>query len=146
MQSGTFYVDVEFVDGDGNIVVPKAVRPIIDLEETAIGSRKGAKRQYRYGNLHIRDYETHYTVHMDRVNPLTNPLGHLLVDAPEYIAGAAAAVFVARRVSATVYRKRKKEGKSTRDAAIDAALAGYVAGSSAGSIAFKAANSLKRRR
>ena len=136
---------MEFTDGDGNIVVPKAVRPIVDLKETAIGGKKGAKRQYRYGRLHIRDYDTHYTVHMDRVDPMANPLGHLLVDAPEYLAGAAAAVIVGRRVGSAVYDKRKKEGKSTRDAAIDAALAGYAAGSSAGSLVFSAANSLKKR-
>ena len=136
---------MEFTDGDGNIVVPKAVRPIVDLKETAIGGKKGAKRQYRYGRLHIRDYDTHYTVHMDRVDPMANPLGHLLVDAPEYLAGAAAAVIVGRRVGSAVYEKRKKEGKSTRDAAIDAALAGYAAGSSAGSLVFGAANSLKKR-
>jgi hypothetical protein len=136
---------VEFIDDDGNIVVPKAVRPIVDLKETALGGKKGAKRQYRYGRLHIRDYDTHYTVHMDKVDPMTNPLGHLLVDAPEYLAGAAAAVIVGRRVGSAVYNKRKKEGKSTRDAAIDAAVAGYAAGSSAGSLVFGAANSLKKR-
>ena len=136
---------MEFTDGDGNIIVPKAVRPIVGLKETALGGKNGAKKQYRYGRLHIRDYETHYTVHMDAVDPLANPLGHLLVDAPEYIAGAAAAVIVGRRVGSAVYDKRKKEGKSTRDAAIDAALAGYAAGSSAGSLVFGAANSLKKR-
>jgi hypothetical protein len=136
--------NVEFVDIDGNIIVPKAVRPIVDLKQTALGGKRGAKRQYRYGNLHIRDYDTHYTVHMDRVDPLKNPLGHLLVDAPEYLAGAAAAVIVGRRVGAAVYSKRKKEGKSTRDAAIHAAVAGYVAGSSAGNIVFNAVNSVKK--
>lgn len=136
-------MNVEFIDGDGNIVVPKAIRHIIDLNETALGDKKGATRQYRYGNLHIRDYETHYTVHMDKVDPLTNPLGHLLVDAPEYVAGAAAALIVGKRVGASTYNKRKKEGKSKCDAAIDAAIAGYIAGRSAGTLAFKAANSVK---
>ena len=135
---------MEFIDGDGNIIVPKAVRAIVDLKETALGSKKGAKRQYRYGNLHIRDYDTHYTVHMDIANPLTNPLGHLLVDAPEYLAGAAAAVIVGRRVDRAVYNRRKKEGKSAREAAIDAALAGYLAGSYAGNIIFNVASLLKR--
>ena len=137
---------MEFIDGDGNIIVPKAVRPIVGLKETALGDKNGAKKQYRYGRLHIRDYETHYTVHMDAVDPLADPLGHLLVDAPEYLAGAAAAVIVGRRVGSAVYDKRKKEGKSTRDAAIEAALAGYVAGSSAGSLVFSAASSMKKRR
>jgi hypothetical protein len=136
---------VEFVDSDGNIIVPKAVRPIVGLKETALGGKKGARRQYRYGNLHIRDYDTHYTVHMDRVDPQKNPLGHLLVDAPEYIAGAAAAVIVGRRVGISVYNRRRKDGRSARDAAIDAAVAGYVAGSSAGTVVFNAATSIKKR-
>jgi hypothetical protein len=136
---------VEFVDGDGNIIVPKCVRPIMDLEETAIGSKKGAKKQYRYGNLHIREYDEHYAVHTDRVDPLQNPLGHLLVDAPEYLAGAATAIIVGRKVGAVVYSKRKQEGRSIKDAAIDAVIAGYVAGSSAGRLAFDTANSIKKR-
>ena len=136
---------MEFIDGDGNIIVPKSVRPIIDLKETILGSKKGAVRQYRYGNLHIRDYDSHYTVHMDRVDPLKNPLGHLLVDAPEYLAGAAAAVIVGRKVGSEVYSKRKQEGKSSRDAAIDAVLAGYIAGSSAGKLVYDAADNLKKR-
>ena len=136
---------MEFIDGDGNIIMPKSVRPIIDLSETAIGSKKGAKKQYRYGNLHIREYDDHYAVHMDRVDPLQNPLGHLLVDAPEYLAGAAAAILVGRKVGAIVYNKRKQEGRSNKDAVIDAAIAGYVAGSSAGRFAFDTANSIKKR-
>ena len=137
---------MEFVDCDGNIVVPKSVRPIIELKETALGGKKGAKRQFRYGRLHIREYDAHYTVHMDRVDPLKNPLGHLLVDAPEYLAGAAAAALVARHVGTAVYEMRKSEGRSRKDAAIDAAVAGYVAGSSAGRLVHDAANSLKKKR
>ena len=136
---------MEFIDADGNIIVPKAVRPIVGLKETPLGAKKGARRQYRYGNLHIRDYDTHYTVHTDKVDPLANPLGHLLVDAPEYLAGAAAGIIVGKRVGAAVYSRRKKEGKSTRDAAIDAAVAGYLVGTSAGNIVFNAASSMKKR-
>jgi hypothetical protein len=137
---------VKFIDGDGNIIVPKAVRPIIDLKETTLGSKKGAMRQYRYGVLHIREYDTHYSVHMDTVDPSSNPLGHLLVDAPEYLSGATAAFIVGRRLGTTVYNMRKKEGKSTRDAVIDAVLAGYIAGSAAGNLVFKMTNSLKKKR
>jgi hypothetical protein len=137
---------VKFIDGDGNIIVPKAVRPIIDLKETSLGSKKGAKRQYRYGDLHIRDYDSHYSVHMDRVDPVSNPLGHLLVDAPEYLAAATAALIVGRRLGTTVYNMRKKQGKSTKDAAIGAVLAGYIAGSSAGNIVFNMATLLKKKK
>ncbi|HEX9678887.1 hypothetical protein [Nitrososphaera sp.] len=134
---------MEFVDGDGNIVVPRAVRPIIDMGETALGSKKGAKRQYRYGNLHIRDYDSHYTVHVDKVDPRKNPLGHLLVDAPEYLVGAAAVALVGRHVGKTVYKKRKQDGKTGKDAAIDAIIAGCLAGSTAGEIFFGAVNAAK---
>jgi hypothetical protein len=137
---------VEFIDGDGNIIVPKAVRPIIDLKETPLGSKKGAMRQYRYGVLHIREYDTHYSVHTDTMDPSNNPLGHLLVDAPEYLAGATAAFLVGRRLGTAVYNMRKKEGKSTKDAAIDAVLAGYITGSAAGNLVFKMTNSLKKKR
>jgi hypothetical protein len=137
---------VEFMDGDGNIIMPKAVRPIIDLKDAPLGSKKGANKQNRYGNLYIRDYETHYSVHMDTVDPLSNPLGHLLVDTPESLAGATAALIVGRRLGTTVYNMRKKQGKSTKDAAISAVLAGYVAGSSAGNIVFSMATSLKKKK
>ncbi len=137
---------MKFIDGDGNIIIPKAVRPIIDLKETPLGDKKGAKRQYRYGDLHIRDYDSHYSVHMDRVDPVSNPLGHLLVDAPEYLAAATAALIVGRRLGTTVYNMRKKQGKSTKDAAISAVLAGYIAGSSAGNIVFNMATSLKKKK
>jgi hypothetical protein len=137
---------VKFIDGDGNIIVPKAVRPIIDLKETSLGSKKGAKRQYRYGDLRIRDYDSHYSIHMDIIDPFSNPLGHLLIDAPEYLAAATAAFIVGRRLGTTVYNIRKKQGKSTKDAAIDAVLAGYIAGSSASNLVFNMATSLKKKK
>jgi hypothetical protein len=137
---------VEFIDGDGNVIVPKAVRPIIDFKETPLGNKKGANKQYHWGSFHIRDYDTHYSVHMDTVDPLSNPLGYLLVDALEYLAGATAAYIVGRRLGTTVYNICKKEGKSTKDAAIGAVLAGYIAGSAAGNLVFNMASSLKKKR
>jgi hypothetical protein len=137
---------VDFIDDDGNIIIPKAVRPIIELKETPLGSKKGARRQYRYGDLHIRDYDSHYSVHIDRVNPVNDPLGHLLVDAPEYLAAATAALLVGRRLGTTVYSMRKKQGKSTKDAAIDAVLAGYIASSSTSNIVLNMASLLKKKK
>ncbi len=137
---------MKFVDGYSNIIVPEAVRPIISPKEPLLGNKKGVNKQYRCGSLHIQDYGTHYTVHMDRVDPLSNPLGHLLVDAPEYLAGATAALIVGRRLGTTVYNMCKKQGRSTKDAAIAAALAGYIAGSAAGNLAFNSASSLKKKR
>ncbi len=135
---------MEFIDADGNIIIPKAVRPIIGIEETTLGSTKGAAKQYRYGRLHIRDYDSHYTVHVDKVDPRVDPVGHLLSDAPEYLAGAAAAVYVARKVGGAIYDKRRKEGKNANDAATDAVISGLIAGFSAGKIAFAATNAAKK--
>jgi hypothetical protein len=135
---------VDFVDADGNIVVPKAVRPIVDLEETALGNKKGAKRQYRHGKLHILDYGSHYAVHMDRVDPRDSPLGHLLVDAPEYLAATAAAVLAGRHIGKATYKKRKDDGRSARDAVVDAIIAGCLAGSAAGRIAYAAVSAAKK--
>jgi hypothetical protein len=132
---------VEFVDGYSNIIVPKAVRPMIDLKNTPLGSKKRVNKQYRCGSLHIRGYGTRYTVYMDRVDPLSNPLEHLLVDAPEHLAGTTAAFIVVRRLGTTVYDMYKKEGKSTKDAAIAAVLAGYVASSAIDNLVFKTVTS-----
>lgn len=87
-----------FIDIDGDIVVPKDVRPTIDYDETQLGNRKGAKRQFRYKNLHIREYSGHYTVHVDKVDPRKDPLGHLLIDAPEFLMGIISAISVGRLV------------------------------------------------
>ena len=54
---------------DGEIEVPKSVRPIMldAAQETRLGERRGAKKQYRYGKLHIREYDDKYVVHVDKV-------------------------------------------------------------------------------
>ena len=54
---------MHYIDGEGSIIVPKSVRPIIDYKETSLGNKKGAKREFRYGNLHIREYDDYYTIH-----------------------------------------------------------------------------------
>jgi hypothetical protein len=105
---------VNYVDGDGGIIVPRPVRPIIDYEETCLGDKKGAKKQFRYGKLHIREYKDYLIVHMDKVDPRKDPLGHLLVDAPEYLVSAFAGLEVAKllgtavRAKTTRYAKRKE--------------------------------------
>ena len=69
-----------------------------DIEETALGDRRGAKKQYRSSsNLHIREYDDRFVVHIDRVDPRKNPLGHLIKDSPETIAAAATSLYFAKR-------------------------------------------------
>ena len=49
------------------IEVPKEIRPFMldGVEETKLGQKRLANKQYRYGNLHIREYDDKYIVHMD---------------------------------------------------------------------------------
>lgn len=77
----------------GEIEVPKELREFMPdrAEQTRLGLRNGADRQYRYGNLHIREYRDRLLVHTDRVDPRRDPLGHLIADAPEVLAGLACA-------------------------------------------------------
>ncbi len=88
---------MNFLDGDGNILIPKSVRPIMDCEITLLGEKKGSRKQYRSGNLHIREYEAHYSVHFDNVDPRLDPLGHLMVDAPKYLNGLLSMAITAKR-------------------------------------------------
>lgn len=100
---------MKYIDGDGNILIPKSVRPIIDYTETKLGSKNGAEKQYRYGTLHIREYENYYSVHMDKVDPRINPIGHLLKDAPEYIICGIMASTIGLKVGTAFYKKKKIE-------------------------------------
>lgn len=76
-----------------DIRVPKEVRGSIPgwVQETVLGHPRGAMRQYRHGNLHIREYGDHFMVHTDRADPRKDPRGHLVMDAPEVLAGIACA-------------------------------------------------------
>lgn len=132
---------VTFIDSDGSIIVPRAVRPIIDLPESLLGGKNGALRQYRNGRLHVREYDDYYTVHTDKVDPAKDPLGHLIVDAPEYIVAACAAVAVGRHAYSEALKAGKKMG---RNDALGALVAGYLAGSSAGRVAYDAVRHLKK--
>ncbi|MEM4277532.1 MAG: hypothetical protein QXG53_00325, partial [Candidatus Nitrosocaldus sp.] len=77
------------------VEVPKDARPIMldGAEETLLGDPMGAKKQYRYGNLHIREYEDRYVVHVDRVDPRRDPLMHVLLDAPELMIASALGIY-----------------------------------------------------
>ena len=75
------------------IEIPKELRPFMldNAKLTSLGQKNGATKQYRYGNLHIREYDDKFLVHMDKIDPTKNPLGHLIVDAPEVLIGLALA-------------------------------------------------------
>ena len=90
------------------IEVPKKLREFMleGAEETFLGQKFGATKQYRYGNLHIREYGDNFLVHTDKIDPRKDPIGHLVYDAPEVLIGLACAIFSG---SQTVKKTIKKK-------------------------------------
>lgn len=118
---------MKFVDDDGSIIVPKSVRPIIEYTPTALGSGSGALRQYRAGKLHIREYDNYYTVHSDKIDPLNDPLGHLIIDAPEYLVGLVSGISIYLTLKErSITEFGPKDASSPYLAGIFGAYAGYA--------------------
>lgn len=114
------------------IEIPKEVRQFMldGAEETVLGQKNGAKKQYRYGNLHIREYDNKYLVHMDKVDPRKDPLGHLVQDAPEILVGMTSAVIAGDKVSSGLYKLQKNmpfaKGTSIFAGLVASAVVGYA--------------------
>lgn len=91
------------------IEVPKEVREFMleGAEETNLGQKNGAEKQYRYGNLHIREYADKFTVHMDKVDPRKDPFGHLLNDAPEILFGLMTGTIGGTSLAASLIKHKK---------------------------------------
>ena len=91
-------------------------------EETFLGQKNGAHKQYRYGNLHIREYDDKFLVHTDKIDPRTNPLGHLVQDAPEVLVGLACAVFGGSQIAKRISNKQT----AITTGLISSIISGYV--------------------
>ena len=93
------------------IEVPKELREFMleGAEETFLGQKNGADKQYRYGNLHIREYPDKFLVHNDKVDPRKDPIGHLVYDAPEVLIGLACAIFGGSQIAKKVLNKNSKK-------------------------------------
>jgi hypothetical protein len=113
------------------IEVPKEIRPFMlgQAEETKLGQKNGANKQYRYGKLHIREYDDKYLIHMDKIDPRKDPLGHLIFDAPEVLIGLASAAIGGKNIASQIY-KIQKDSKSKNLSLVTGFLAslafGYV--------------------
>lgn len=110
------------------IEVPKEIRPFMfeHAEETRLGQKNGAKKQYRYGNLHIREYDDKYLVHMDKVDPRKDPLGHLIFDAPEVLIGLATAAFGGKNIASQIYKNKKSKSFSLITGLLSSIALGYA--------------------
>ncbi len=109
------------------IEVPKELREFMldGAEETFLGQKNGARKQYRYGNLHIREYDDKFLVHTDKIDPRVDPVGHLVKDAPEFLVGLACGIFGGTQVAKIL---KKKSGKSSIPAILLASLIAGCAG------------------
>ena len=109
------------------IEVPKELREfmITGAEETILGQKNGAQKQYRYGNLHIREYDDKFLVHTDRIDPRKDPIGHLVFDAPEVLIGLACAIFGSSKIAKTILNNNSKKLSLTSGLA-SSILSGYI--------------------
>jgi len=123
------------------IEVPKEIRPFMleEAEETKLGQKNGADKQYRYGNLHIREYEDKYMVHMDKIDPRKDPLGHLVRDAPEVLIGLASAFFGGKKIASQLY-KMQKNSKLAKDTSL---LGGLLASLALGYLGYSLTKKIK---
>jgi len=112
------------------IEIPKEIRPFMleGADETTLGNKNGAKKQFRYGNLHIREYEDKFLVHMDKFDPIKNPLGHLVFDAPEVLIGLASAALGGSKVASYIYKKQNNSIFSKRNSIVLGLLSSLVFG------------------
>lgn len=117
------------------IEIPKEIREFMPdaAEETVLGDPRGGRRQYRYGNLHIREYDDKFLVHTDAVDPRKDPIGHLLHDAPEVLAGLGCAT-----VLGACTAKAVRVGNPL--------VSGLVAGAAFGWLGYMAAKKLREGR
>ena len=109
------------------IEVPKELREFMleDAKETLLGQKNGAKKQYRYGNLHIREYDDKFLVHTDKVDPRVNPLGHLVCDAPEILIGIACGIFTGVVIGKKFSNKKSKK-MSLSNILTSSLISGYL--------------------
>lgn len=110
------------------IEIPKELREFMldGAEETVLGQKNGAIRQYRYGNLHIREYDDKFLVHTDKIDPRKNPLGHLICDAPEVLIGLACAALGGSQIAKNLLNKSKSKKSTVASVLLSSIISGYI--------------------
>jgi hypothetical protein len=120
-------MDLAFMPRD-EIEVPKELREFMleGAKETTLGQKNGAKRQFRYGNLHIREYEDKFLVHTDKIDPRKDPLGHLIYDAPEVLIGLSCLILGGSKIAKTFLNNSKSKKSTITATVFSSIVAGYV--------------------
>ena len=116
--------------GGDDIEIPKELLPLLPdkVAETSLGQKNGANKQYRYGNLHIREYDDKFLVHTDKFDPRKEPLNHLIFDAPEVLIGLVCAVIGGGKVASYIYKKNKNSLFSKQKSTITGIAASLALG------------------
>jgi hypothetical protein len=120
-------MDLAIMPGD-EIVVPKELREFMldGAEETYLGKKNGANKQYRYGNLHIREYDDKFLIHTDKIDPRKDPLGHLVFDAPEVLVGLACGFFGGLQIGNLLFNNNKSKKSPLSSGIASAIISGYM--------------------
>ena len=119
-------MDLAFMPID-EIEVPKELREfMIDgANETMLGQKNGANKQYRYGNLHIREYDDKFLVHTDKIDPRKDPFGHLVYDAPEILIGIVCSILGGSKI-AKLFKNNKSKNSTVAATITSSIIAGYI--------------------
>jgi len=112
------------------IIIPLDLKRVVLLgaEETKLGDKKGALKQYITGNLHIRQYDDRLTVHQDAIDPREDPLGHLIHDAQEVLIGLAGAAISGAAIGSYIYKMKKNSPFRKQQAVIGGLAASLATG------------------
>lgn len=113
---------------EDEIEVPKELREFMltAAQETRLGQKNGAKKQFRYGNLHIREYNDKFLVHNDKVDPRKDPLGHLVHDSPEILIGLACAIIGGNKVAKKLLNNKNSKKSNMAYTLTSSIIIGYV--------------------
>ena len=127
-----YYIDhtIETITMTQEITIPLDLKRVVLMgaEETKLGDKKGALKQYRKGTLHIREYEDRLTVHADKVDPREDPMGHLIQDAQEVLVGLAGAAISGAAIGSYIYKMKKNSPFRKQQAVIGGLAASLAAG------------------
>ena len=109
------------------IEVPKELREFMieGAKETRLGQKNGAKRQFRYGNLHIREYDDKFLIHTDKIDPRKDPLGHLVYDAPEVLIGLSCLILGGPKI-AKIFQNNNSKKPNMTNTVISSIIAGCI--------------------
>jgi len=127
-----YYIDhtIETITMTQEIEIPLDLKRVVLMgaKETKLGDKKGALKQYRKGNLHIREYDDRLTVHQDAIDPREDPLGHLIHDAQEVLIGLAGAAISGAAIGSYIYKMKKNSPFRKQQAVIGGLAASLATG------------------